>query len=168
MSGKRQRTSIWLPAWCCRVILLTARAIFPPDVRPPSLRYDYLMSHAIYDAWVQLMSWLEEYAGEHGLVFDREADFPEYIYRMHKPWELPTRVMTVSLSRENDEPFFIASVSQPSNQQKHVGMRAPGAHLHWHAHEHGGALELAGGVKLDKSKLFSLVDQARHDWMVEV
>ncbi|HGY09923.1 NADH-quinone oxidoreductase subunit 15 [Oceanithermus sp.] len=126
------------------------------------------MSHAIYDAWVQLMGWLEEYAAEHDLVFDREADFPEFIYRMHKPWELPTRVMTVSLSRANDEPFFVASVSQPSDERKHIGLRSPGAHLHWHAHEHGGGLELSGGVKLDKAKLFALLDQARRDWMTAV
>ncbi len=140
----------------------------PADVRPRRLRYDGPMSHAIYDAWVQLMGWLEEYAAEHDLVFDREADFPEFIYRMHKPWELPTRVMTVSLSRANDEPFFVASVSQPSDERKHIGLRSPGAHLHWHAHEHGGGLELSGGVKLDKAKLFALLDQARRDWMTAV
>ena len=126
------------------------------------------MSHAIYDAWVELMGWMEEYAARNGLVFDREADFPAFIYRMHQPWELPTRTMSVSVSRENDEPFFTAAVSQPDDELKHVSLRAPGAHLHWHAHEHGGGLELPGGVKLNKEKLFALMDKARHDWLTYV
>ena len=126
------------------------------------------MSHAIYDAWVELMGWMEEYATRNGLVFDREADFPAFIYRMHQPWELPTRTMSVSVSRENDEPFFTAAVSQPDDELKHVSLRAPGAHLHWHAHEHGGGLELPGGVKLSKEKLFALMDKARHDWLTYV
>ncbi len=126
------------------------------------------MSHAIYDAWVQLMGWMEEYAESKGLVFDREADFPAFIYRLHKDWQLPTKTMVVSISRENDEPFFMAAVSQPDDELKHVSLRAPGAHLHWHAHEHDGALELPGGVKLDRQKLFSLIDQARKTWMVSV
>ncbi len=126
------------------------------------------MSHAIYDAWVELMGWMEEYAARNGLVFDREADFPAFIYRMHQPWELPTRTMSVSVSRENDEPFFTAAVSQPDDELKHVSLRAPGAHLHWHAHEHGGGLELPGGVELNKEKLFTLMDKARHDWLTYV
>ena len=126
------------------------------------------MSHAIYDAWVELMGWMEEYAARNGLVFDREADFPAFIYRMHQPWELPTRTMSVSVSRENDEPFFTAAVSQPDDELKHVSLRAPGAHLHWHAHEHGGGLELPGGVKLNKEKLFAFMDKARHDWLTYV
>jgi len=126
------------------------------------------MSHAIYDAWVQLMGWMEEYAKSNGLVFDREADFPAFIYRLHREWKLPTRTMVVSVSHENDEPFFMAAVSQPDDELKHVSLRAPGAHLHWHAHEHGGGLELPGGVKLDKQKLFSLINQARKTWMVSV
>jgi hypothetical protein len=126
------------------------------------------MSHAIYDAWVELMGWMEEYARENGLVFDREADFPAFIYRLQKPWDLPTRTMSVSLSRENDEPFFTAAVSQPDDELKHVSLRSPGAHLHWHAHEHGGALMLPGGVKLDRAKLFALADKARNDWLAAV
>jgi len=138
------------------------------DFRPRWLRYHGAMSHAIYDAWVQLMDWMEEYAQNNGLVFDREADFPAFIYRLHREWKLPTRTMVVSVSRENDEPFFMAAVSQPDDELKHVSLRAPGAHLHWHAHEHGGGLELPGGVKLDKQKLFSLIDQASKTWMVSV
>ncbi|WP_457637654.1 NADH-quinone oxidoreductase subunit 15 [Oceanithermus sp.] len=126
------------------------------------------MSHAIYEAWVELMGWMEEYAKENGLVFDREADFPALIYRLHQEWTLPTRTMSVSISRENDEPFFFAAVSQPSDELRHVSLRAPGAHLHWHAHEHGGSLMLPGGVELTRSKLFSLIDQARHSWIMAV
>ncbi|GEM_PF-2014050 len=137
------------------------------DVRPRVLRYHGRMN-AIYDAWVQLMSWMEEYAQGNGLVFDHEADFPEFIYRMHKDWPLKTRVMTVSISSANDEPIFTASVSQPGDKLPHIGLRSPGAHLHWHVHEHGGKLLIDGATELDKERLFKLIDKARNDWMAAV
>jgi len=54
---------------------------------------------AFYRAWAQLLEWMREYAAEReGVAFTKEADFPDYIYRMHRPYDLPTMVMVASLS----------------------------------------------------------------------
>lgn len=54
---------------------------------------------AFYRAWAQLLEWMREYAAEReGVAFTKEADFPDYIYRMHRPYDLPTTVMVASLS----------------------------------------------------------------------
>ncbi|AEB11514.1 NADH-quinone oxidoreductase subunit 15 [Marinithermus hydrothermalis] len=118
---------------------------------------------ALYEAWVEVLDWLKAYAVERGVRFEWEADFPDYIYRMHRPYDLPTRVMTVSLSDERGEPFFLADVSPRHAKLKQISFRVPGGHLHWHAHyEEGRGLVLGGKIPLTKEKLYQLADRARH------
>ena len=67
---------------------------------------------AFYDAWNELLSWMRDYAAEReGVIFEKEADFPDYIYRMERPYDLPTTVMSASLSDERGHPILMASAS---------------------------------------------------------
>lgn len=50
----------------------------------------------LYEAWVELLSWMREYAQAKGVRFEKEADFPDFIYRMERPYDLPTTIMTAS------------------------------------------------------------------------
>ena len=67
---------------------------------------------AFYHAWSELLSWLREYAEAHeGVIFEKEADFPDYIYRMERPYDLPTTVMSASLSLPDGKPVLLVSAS---------------------------------------------------------
>ncbi len=60
----------------------------------------------LYEAWVELLSWMREYAQAKGVRFEKEADFPDFIYRMERPYDLPTTIMTASLSDGSVSPSF--------------------------------------------------------------
>ncbi|MER3603305.1 MAG: NADH-quinone oxidoreductase, partial [Thermus sp.] len=64
----------------------------------------YEHEKALYEAWVELLSWMRAYAKEKGVRFEKEADFPDFIYRMERPYDLPTTIMTASLSDALGEP----------------------------------------------------------------
>lgn len=116
----------------------------------------------LYDAWVQVLEWMRQYAAEKGVRFEKESDFPDFIYRMERPYELPTTIMAASLSDEAGEPFLIASVSPRHAEMKRIELRVPGAMLHWHAHwEDGRGLVVGGKLPLDKARLYQLADRAR-------
>lgn len=67
---------------------------------------------AFYTAWAELLSWMREIAdGRDGVRFEKEGDFPDYIYRMERPYELPTTVMSASLSLPNGRPVLLANAS---------------------------------------------------------
>ncbi len=54
---------------------------------------------AFYRAWAEMLEWMREYAAARdGVDFTKESDFPDYIYRMHRPYDLPTTIMVASLS----------------------------------------------------------------------
>ncbi len=113
---------------------------------------------AIYERWLELMSWLQEYAKSHNLRFDKESDFTQYIYRMEREYTLPTTVQSVSLGLENGKPIFIASVSPLHEPLKHISLRLLGGARHWHLHEHDGHL-LEGKRVFDRLKLTGLLEQ---------
>lgn len=116
----------------------------------------------LYEAWVQVLDWLREYAAEKGVRFEKESDFADFIYRMERPYEIPTTIMAVSLSDERGEPFFLASVSPRHALLKEVKFRVPGAHLHWEAHYSAGkGLALEGKIPLSKNRLYQMADRAR-------
>lgn len=91
-----------------------------------SAAHDHHHDEMLYQAWVQVIEWMKEYAAEKGVQFSKESDFPDFIYRMERPYDLPTTMMAVSLSDERGEPFFFASVSPRHAKLKHVpsGCRA--------------------------------------------
>jgi hypothetical protein len=67
---------------------------------------------AFYQAWVEFLEWMREYAAQHeGVLFEKEADFPDYIYRMERPYDLPTTIMSASLSDKKGRPVLMASIS---------------------------------------------------------
>lgn len=76
---------------------------------------------AFYQAWAELLDWLRAYAAEReGVRFVKQADFTDYIYRMARPYDLPTTIMTASLSDENDDPVLVVTASQRASAFKEV------------------------------------------------
>jgi len=116
----------------------------------------------LYQSWVQVIDWMKQYATEKGVQFTRESDFPDFIYRMERPYEVPTTLMAFSLSDSRGEPFFFASVSPRHARLKHVAFRVPGGHVHHHAHwEDGKGLALEGKLLVTRNKLYQMADRAR-------
>ena len=67
---------------------------------------------AFYAAWEQLLGWMLEYAETHAqAAFEKEADFPDYIYRMERPYDLPTTIMSASLSDLKGRPLLLVNAS---------------------------------------------------------
>lgn len=67
---------------------------------------------AFYQAWATLLQWMRDYAASHeGVRFEKEADFPDYIYRMERPYDLPTTVMSASLSDPGGKPVLMVNAS---------------------------------------------------------
>ena len=67
---------------------------------------------AFYAAWAELLDWMRAIADEtDGIRFEKEGDFPDYIYRMERPYDLPTTVMSASLSLPDGRPVVLAYAS---------------------------------------------------------
>lgn len=116
----------------------------------------------LYKSWVQVLEWMREYAAAKSVQFTKESDFPDFIYRMERPYELPTTTMAVSLSDLQGEPFLFASVSPRHAKLKHIAFRVPGGHIHYHAHwEDGKGLALEGKFPVTKERLCQMADRAR-------
>ncbi len=65
-----------------------------------------------YQAWVNILEWMKEYAQKNQEAkFEKEADFPDYIYRMERPYDLPTTVMSASLSDVQGQPVLFLNAS---------------------------------------------------------
>ncbi len=67
---------------------------------------------AFYESWKTMLDWLRDYAARHeGVFYKMEADFPDYIYRMERPYDLPTITMTASLTKADGHPVLMVSAS---------------------------------------------------------
>lgn len=65
-----------------------------------------------YAAWEKLLGWMLEYAESRPqAAFEKEADFPDYIYRMERPYDLPTTIMSASLSDLKGRPLLLLNAS---------------------------------------------------------
>lgn len=65
-----------------------------------------------YQAWAGILQWLQEYAADkESAKFEKEADFPDYIYRMERPYDLPTTIMSASLSDLQGKPILLLNAS---------------------------------------------------------
>ncbi len=65
-----------------------------------------------YNAWNTLLNHMRDYASTHqGVLFEKEADFPDYIYRMERPYDLPTTIMSASLSDTEGHPVLLVNAS---------------------------------------------------------
>ncbi|UCH24492.1 MAG: NADH-quinone oxidoreductase subunit 15 [Trueperaceae bacterium] len=67
---------------------------------------------AFYQAWKELLDWMRGYAEDReGVIFEKEADFPDYVYRMERPFDLPTIIMSASLSDRRGQPVLMVNAS---------------------------------------------------------
>ncbi len=119
---------------------------------------------ALYRAWLTLLAWLEAEAQSRGLNLIKVADFPDYIYRMERPYDLPTTVMSVTLNRidplspqTEGQALFLAAVSPRHVDLGGVSLRVMGGSKHWHLHAHGGQL-LEGKRPFTRERLSLILD----------
>ena len=86
---------------------------------------------AFYEAWNTLLGWMREYADAHeGVIFEKEADFPDYIYRMERPYSLPTTIMSASLSDPAGNPVLLLSASPRHAVFKEVTLHPFESHVY--------------------------------------
>lgn len=86
---------------------------------------------AFYAAWAELLQWLRDYAAERpGVTFTKQADFTDYIYRMERPYDLPTTIMVASLSTSEGQPVLMASASQRAAVFKEVVLHPFDSHVY--------------------------------------
>lgn len=115
---------------------------------------------AFYAAWAELLEWLKAYAeGSRHAHFTKEADFTDYIYRMHRPFDLPTTVMVASLSDEAGKPVLMFSASPRAAVFKEVVLHPYESHVYRKltlAHDGVGLAE--GKRKFTRERLFELAD----------
>lgn len=120
------------------------------------------MSHVndaeLYKQWVELLGWLSAEAATRGLVFEKVADFPDYIYRMERPYDLPTTVMSASVTSEG-QPLLVAAVSPRHVDLKGISLRLMGGSKHWHLHAGTRGL-LEGKRPFTRERLAVLLDGA--------
>ena len=115
---------------------------------------------AFYDAWKGVLGWLREYADAHeGVILEKEADFPDYIYRMERPYDLPTTVMSASLSDVHGNPVLMLSVSPRHTVFKELSLHPFESHVYRklkHSADKSGFVE--GKRVFTKEMLFTLAD----------
>ncbi len=115
---------------------------------------------ALYQAWNELLGWMREYADAKGARFIVEADFPNQIYRLHRPLRLPTPVMSASLAYPNQERFLLAAVSPPQVRDPGIEIRVVKAHIYLHLHLGNEGLEYEGRA-FTKRRFFQLAETAQ-------
>ena len=114
----------------------------------------------LYQAWASLLDWMRAYAEEKGLLFIKEAHFPDAIYRLQRKLDLPTTVMTASIAfPENEERLLLASASPPWAREEGVEMRIMKAHLYLHLHLGEEGLEYEGRAFTER-RLRQIADRA--------
>lgn len=86
---------------------------------------------AFYVAWAELLQWMRDYAtNRHGVIFTKEADFTDYIYRMERPFDLPTTIMVASLSTTDGMPVLMVNASQRAAVFKEVVLHPFESHVY--------------------------------------
>jgi hypothetical protein len=86
---------------------------------------------AFYDAWAELLRWMRDVAdARDGVRFEKEGDFPDYIYRMERPYDLPTTVMSASLSLPDGRPVLLANASPRHAVFKEVVLHPVDSHAY--------------------------------------
>lgn len=116
---------------------------------------------AFYGAWADLLDVMRAYAdGRDDVIFQKEADFPDYIYRMARPYDLPTIVMSASLSRPDGYPVLMLNASPRHAVFKEVIIHPYESHVYRKATlaaEGEGLTE--GPRRFDADRLRALADQ---------
>lgn len=116
---------------------------------------------AFYQAWNELLTWLREYAqAREGVIFEKEADFPDYIYRMERPYDLPTTVMSASLSLPDGKPVLLLNASPRHAIFKEVVVHPFESHVYRQLTYRPEQEALAEGNRpFTKERLFELADR---------
>ena len=114
-----------------------------------------------YAAWAQLLEWMREYAAEGAHArFIKQADFTEYIYRMERPYQMPTTIMSASLSDEDEKPVLFVSASPRHGVFKEVQLHPFGSHVFRHLHLADNGVDLAEGKRVfSRQMLYDLADR---------
>ena len=89
---------------------------------------------AFYDAWAELLAWARAFAeGRDDVAFVKLADFPDYIYRMERSYDLPVIVMSASLARpSNRQPVLMLTASPRHAVFKEVVVHPFESHVYRH------------------------------------
>jgi hypothetical protein len=116
---------------------------------------------AFYRAWADVLDVLRAYADERDdVIFQKEADFPDYIYRMARPYDLPTIVMSASLSRPDGQPVLLLNASPRHAVFKEIVVHPYESHVYRKvtlAPDGSGLTE--GPRPFDAARLRALADQ---------
>lgn len=117
-------------------------------------------SQAFYRAWAELLDWMREYAeANEGVRFVKQADFTDYIYRMARPYDLPTTIMSASLSDPDDQPILLVSASPRASVFKEVVLHPFESHVYRKLTLAKNGEGLAEGPRqFTKEMLFALAD----------
>jgi hypothetical protein len=116
---------------------------------------------AFYRAWAALLDAMRAYANERDdVIFQKEADFPDYIYRMERAYELPTIVMSASLSRPDGHPLLLLNASPRHAVFKEVVVHPFESHVYRRLTlSDDGATLAEGPRRFDADRLRALADQ---------
>lgn len=115
---------------------------------------------AFYNAWHELLNWMHDYATQHDNVkVEKEADFPDYIYRMERPYDLPTTIMSASLSDTNGNPILLLNASPRHAVFKEIILHPFESHVYRKITYNTEKEALAEGKRVfTKDMLFTLAD----------
>ena len=116
---------------------------------------------AFYAAWHELLGWMLEYTQtREGAMFEKEADFPDYIYRMERPYDLPTSIMSASLSDPKGRPILLINASPRHTVFKEVLLHPFESHTYRTLSYNAEKGALAEGKRpFTKEMLFRLADK---------
>ena len=117
---------------------------------------------AFYAAWNELLGWMREISARRDdVLFEKEADFPDYIYRMERPYELPTTIMSASLSLADGRPLILVNASPRHAVFKEVTVHPVDSHAYRKltvSRDGGGLVE--GKRPFTRERLEHMVDEA--------
>ena len=117
-----------------------------------------------YQAWVSILEWMSEYAQKsEEAKFEKEADFPDYIYRMERPYDLPTTIMSASLSDPQGKPILMLNASPRHSLFKEIIVHPYESHSYRKLIFDRDKQALTEGKRIfTKDMLFSLADELFH------
>ncbi len=114
-----------------------------------------------YQAWASVLKWMQEYSKVHEEAkFEKEADFPDYIYRMERPYDLPTTIMSASLSDMKGKPILFLNASSRHSLFKEVVIHPYESHTYRKLNYNIDQQALVEGKRIfTKDMLFNLADE---------
>ena len=119
---------------------------------------------AFYKAWDEMLGWMHEYAeNRKSTMFEKEADFPDYIYRMERPYDLPTTIMSASLSDLEGNPILLLNASPRHALFKEIVLHPFESHVYRKLKYSSDKSALVESKRVfTKEMLFTLADDLFH------